>query len=700
MIVPALRDDLEILRTNSREDGSPAWMIYDALRNKYFTLGLTAFKLIKHWVAGQDIINFEKKIKQEGLDVSKDEIVQFIGFLQSNNLIIQPGDKGVMNLMQQKLTTKQSWWMYVIHHYLFFKFPLFKPDAWLDRTLKYVKFFASKKFRYITYILGLIGLMVVMNQFEQFLTTFTYFFSTEGFFYYLITLVFIKSLHELGHAYVAKHYGCQVPSIGVAFLVMFPFLYTDTSDAWRLRDHRERLFINFAGILTEFHIAMLSIFLWAVLPEGVLKSAAYFLATTSLISSITINVSPFMRFDGYYIFSDWLKVENLHPRSFALAKWWLREFLFGLNVPAPEILNPARRNALIIFAFFTWTYRFFLFLGIAFLVYHFAFKLLGILLFIIEIYWFILKPIITEVKQWWSIRKMIQFNQKVLRTTIFLGLGLFLLIFPWKSSLKIPAVYEVENYTKIFSPYDGRIEKIFVKKNETVKKGQILIQLHSSKLEEEIVTTTRKIILAKREIGTLSQSAGNLDKYLTLSQQLVSLQTQLLGLKTSQSKLVLRSPIAGQIKDFEQLSVKQWVNHTTPLMMIVNYDQGRVRGLINDSQIKRFQTNVSAKFIPNDGQHDSVKLMSKHIDLSAVQTLPYLALSSNHGGPIGIRSLTKGQFKERPEESYYLTEFKVLNTPQTKIEIPGYVFLSGSYYSPLVELVKNTIAILRRESGF
>ena len=700
MIVPALRDDLEILRTNSREDGSPAWLIYDALRNKYFTLGLTAFKLIKHWVAGQDIVNFEKKIKQEGLDVSKDEIVQFIGFLQSNNLIIQPGDKGVMNLMQQKLTTKQSWWMYVIHHYLFFKFPLFKPDAWLDRTLKYVKFFASKKFRYITYILGLIGLMVVMNQFEQFLTTFTYFFSTEGFFYYLITLVFIKSLHELGHAYVAKHYGCQVPSIGIAFLVMFPFLYTDTSDAWRLRDHRERLFINFAGILTEFHIAILSIFLWAVLPEGVLKSAAYFLATTSLISSITINVSPFMRFDGYYIFSDWLKVENLHPRSFALAKWWLREFLFGLNVPAPEILNPARRNALIIFAFFTWTYRFFLFLGIAFLVYHFAFKLLGILLFIIEIYWFILKPIITEVKQWWSIRKMIQFNQKVLRTMIFLGLGLFLLIFPWKSSLKIPAVYEVENYTKIFSPYDGRIEKIFVKKNEIVEKGQILIQLHSSKLEEEIVTTTRKIILAKREIGTLSQSAGNLDKYLTLSQRLVSLQTELLGLKTSQSKLVLRSPIAGQIKDFEQLSVKQWVNHTTPLMMIVNYDQGRVRGLINDSQIKRFQTNVSAKFIPNDGQHDSVKLMSKHIDLSAVQTLPYLALSSNHGGPIGIRNLTKGQFKERPEESYYLTEFKVLNTPQTKIEIPGYVFLSGSYYSPLVELVKNTIAILRRESGF
>lgn len=62
----------------------------------------------------------------------------------------------------------------------FFKFPLFKPDVWLDRTLKYVKFLLQK-FRYITYVLGLIGLMVVVNQFEQFLTTFTYFFLPKVF---------------------------------------------------------------------------------------------------------------------------------------------------------------------------------------------------------------------------------------------------------------------------------------------------------------------------------------------------------------------------------------------------------------------------------------------------------------------------------------------------------------------------------------
>ncbi len=50
-----------------------------------------------------------------------------------------------------------------------------------------------------------------------------------------------------------------------------------------------------------------------------------------------------MRFDGYYVFSDWLKAENLQPRSFALARWKIRETLFGLNHSPPEEINPSRR---------------------------------------------------------------------------------------------------------------------------------------------------------------------------------------------------------------------------------------------------------------------------------------------------------------------------------------------------------------------
>ena len=67
MIIPYLRQDLEILRGNSREDGSPAWLLYDAIRNKYFTLGITAFRLIKNWKGGEDLKKFEKKLIHKAL---------------------------------------------------------------------------------------------------------------------------------------------------------------------------------------------------------------------------------------------------------------------------------------------------------------------------------------------------------------------------------------------------------------------------------------------------------------------------------------------------------------------------------------------------------------------------------------------------------------------------------------------------------
>ena len=149
MIIPYLRQDLEIFRGNSREDGAPAWLLYDAVRNKYFTLGLTAFKLIKNWRGGEDIQNFEKKINSDGIETNSDEIKSFIGFLQQNNLIVQPPGQNVNYLLQQKNSMKKSWLLNLVHSYLFFKIPLFKPDEWLGRNLNKVKSLGSAKFRNI-----------------------------------------------------------------------------------------------------------------------------------------------------------------------------------------------------------------------------------------------------------------------------------------------------------------------------------------------------------------------------------------------------------------------------------------------------------------------------------------------------------------------------------------------------------------------
>ena len=700
MIVPYLRQDLEIFRGNSREDGSPAWLLYDAVRNKYFTLGLTAFRLINNWSGGEDIQNFEKKINSQGIETTGDEIKSFVSFLQQNNLIIQPQGQGVPFLMQQKNSLKKSWLMHLIHSYLFFKVPLFKPDEWLERTLDKVKFLGSKKIRNIIYLLGFIGLFFVIQQFENFTKTFLYFFSFKGLMIYFITLILVKCLHELGHAYVAKYHGCRVSAIGIAFLVFFPFLYTDTTDAWRLRNHKDRLLINFAGILTELHLALIATFVWGILPEGGLKSAAFFIATTSWISSIAINVSPFMRFDGYYVFSDWLKAENLQPRSFALAKWKIRETLFGFNHKPPEEINPSRRWTFIIYAWSTWIYRFFLFIGIALLVYYFAFKVLGIILFVIEIYWFIMLPILKELKQWWMMRSEIKINKQSFRTISILIICLMILFLPWKSSMKIPAIYVSEKYSKIYAPYPAKIKEVFIVKEQEVDLGQNLIELYSPELDEEINSIQRKIQLTKTKINRMSGTSGNMDEYLTYQQRFIALQSELSGLIKIREKLVIKAPNKGKVKDLASLSNNMWVSNLDQLLGIVHYGTGNVKAFIKEEQIDRFQENTPAVFIPNDGDHKKIHLISKKLDLSAVNNLPYISLASIHNGPIGIRNFTSGEYQYRPETAHYVADFKLVNKSSIKFELPGYVHVEGNRYSPFVRFFRNVFSVLVRESGF
>ena len=309
MTVPYLRQDLKLSEGPKKEDGSPSWLLYDSLRNKYFSINKNAFDLLNNWSSGSQLDDFIKKINEINLLVSEEEINEFINFLDQNNLTIKKTSEEVKSLVVQKNKTNKHWLLKLIHNYLFFKIPLVRPGTWLQRSLPIALFLSSLTVRRIIYGLGIIGIFLTITNYEKFLSTFSYFYNINGLILFGITIVFVKALHELGHAYVATYYKCKVSSIGLAMLVFFPFLYTDTSDAWKLTDHRKRLLINFAGMLTELHLALIATFAWAVFPEGIMKSAAFFIATSSWISSLLINISPFMRFDGYYV----LKYANNGP---------------------------------------------------------------------------------------------------------------------------------------------------------------------------------------------------------------------------------------------------------------------------------------------------------------------------------------------------------------------------------------------------
>jgi len=121
------------------------------------------------------------------------------------------------------------------------RIPLVRPDRFLTATYPYVAGLFSRTVALAILSIGLIGLYLVARQWDVFLDTFVDMFTLEGAVWFALTLGCLKVVHELGHAYTAKRFGCRVPTMGLALLVMVPVLYTDVNDSWKLTARRQRL---------------------------------------------------------------------------------------------------------------------------------------------------------------------------------------------------------------------------------------------------------------------------------------------------------------------------------------------------------------------------------------------------------------------------------------------------------------------------
>ena len=236
--------------------------------------------------------------------------------------------------------------------------------------------------------------------------------------------------------------------------------------------------------------------------------------------------------------------------------------------------------------------------------------------------------------------------------------------------------------------------------NLTKIKGQSIIELYSPKLEDQINSTRTKLELIKTKLNRLSDSAGNMDQYITLQQRLITVNSELSGLLKIQDKMILKSPINGSIKDLDNLSNGIWVNNKNELFGIVKYGTGQVKGFIKENQIDRFKLNNAAVFIPSDGTHEKINLISKSLDYSAVNALPYLSLSSTYNGPIAVRNDIESEYENRPETAYYSADFKIVSKTNIEFELPGYVHIDGYRYSPFIKFFRNIFSLLIRESGF
>lgn len=700
LVLPALRQDLRLLSGAPDENGAPRWLLFDAMRNTYYTISREGLRLIRHWKQGIPLDDFVRQLTDRGYSYSIEEVVAFVRFAIHNNMVISRNAEGSRFLYRQYSAGVVGFWRWLLHHYLFIRLPLLRPDPWLDRWAPKFSWLYSQPVHIGIMILGATGMILVLRQWDEFLATFISYVNLRGLLLYVLTMAVVKSAHEIGHAVAAWRQGCRVASMGVALLVLLPVLYTDTTDAWRLNSGRKRLRIATAGIRVELYLALLATFLWNNLPDGGLRSGAFFIATTSWLASLSINLSPFMRFDGYYALSDWLGIENLQPRAFEVGRWYLRKILLGLNDPLPEPLPRHRLRIMILYAWGTWIYRLFLFLAIALLVYHFFFKALGVLLFLVEISWFILLPMKTELKTWWARRSDWRLNLPRLLLPAGITAVLVWLTLPFNGHVRVPAVMLAHSYQKYYAPEPSRVAEVLVRLGDSVDQGQLLLRLHSDTLEFERRQLREEISLVTTRLLRFAGSEKDRERRLILERQRQSLDEQAAGVDARLARLEIRASQAGWVTQILPLHDGLWVNTSAPLLSVVDMSRIQIDGYLGGVDITRVSQGLRGTFISDQGESSGVAVTLRAIDVSSSRFLAYEELGSPQGGEIPVRPL--GSEHLVPEDSRYRLRFQTLQAEPIAggRRMPGVVVLEAEPQSWLWHQIRRMLALVIRESGF
>ncbi len=596
--LPRFRHDLRYFEGPDADDGSATYTVFDAVKGEYFKISWAEMLIIRNHQKGMDASELAHKINTSTtIHLTPETILLFFKQAEQQGLLsIHRSSEEVQSQYEKE---KIGWFQNILLNYLFFKIPIFKPDAFLEKTYPFVAPFLTFKALLCYLFIALIGLLTFFLHWDAFLSTFPYFFNLQGLIAYTLAIFFMKLLHEFSHAYMAKKYGVRIPSMGVAILLLFPVLYTDVTDAWRLSQRFKRIAISSAGIIAELFMAGVATIGWAYSAPGLLNSVFFVIASLNWINTLAINLNPALRFDGYYMLSDYMKVENLQTRSFSLLRRWLYKWFLGLHLPNPEAeLSYRKQSALILYAIYVFVYRVFLYTAIALFVYYRFTKALGIVLFLFEIIIFFIWPVVYEARLLYQLRSLMKWNVRLILSALF---AIFLILWatlplPHRSSF--PAITLAQEKQTLYFQRNGKITELYLKRDSKVSKGDLLVNIESPALEfqKRIKEEEREII--KKRLEIISEKEKLQSFYLEKQAELAKIEAEIQSLQEQleQNKIFsLYDGIAYDINPFLKTGI--WVASNDYLGSI-GTTVTSIDCFVSEDQLNRIKVGETGYFYP------------------------------------------------------------------------------------------------------
>lgn len=557
-----LRMRPDLICNRQTYQGRDYWIVKDPVALRYYRFEEEEFALLRMLDGRKsaDDIQFQFNQKFAPQKLSLGELYQLTGMLYRSSLLLSSAADQGRELFKRGAESqrriRRARWTNV----LAIQFRGFDPDGILMRIERWVGWFFSAPAVYGVMSLACAATILLLTHWDAVqnrLPEFREFFAYGNWFWLVATLAVSKILHELGHGVSCRRFGGQVHEMGLMLLVVTPCLYVNVSDSWTIPSKWKRIGIAAAGMYVELFLASLAVLVWWFTYPGLVNQLALNTVFVCSISTLVFNANPLMKYDGYYILSDWLEIPNLRQKATSIVQRAFSTWTLGLESPPDPFLPSRNRWFFVLYSVASIAYRWFITLAIAYFLYTvlepYGFKIIGQFLALVILMGLVVGPLIRGIKFLCVPGRISQVNRT--RATIAASaLGIALLAICW---IPVPHYVWCELYVQpadaavVYVKAPGRIRRILVAPNQYVEAGTVLVELENLELESEVSELIGRTNVAHVRLQS-AMHVANYDPAFssevdTANASYTSL-TQLTEQRNADlEKLVVRAPVSGRL---------------------------------------------------------------------------------------------------------------------------------------------------------
>ncbi|GLS43619.1 PqqD family peptide modification chaperone [Methylobacterium brachythecii] len=637
---PRLRRHAEIHRQSFR--GEIWYVLQDHQTGRFHRLSPSANRIVCLMDGRRTLQEIWELASRRNEDdpPTQDDTIRLISQLHGSDLLQGDLPPDLAELAERSETTARRTLMARVKNPLALRFPLFDPDAALDRLAPLYRPLFTVWGLAVWLAFVVTGLVVAGLHWNE-LTgdVANQMLSAQNVALLMCLYPIIKALHEAGHACAAKAWGGEVHEVGVMILVLFPAPYVDASSSAAFPSKWQRMMVAAAGICVELFLAAGAAIVWAMAEPGLVRAAAFNVMVIGSVSTLLFNGNPLLRFDGYYIFSDLIEIPNLASRANRYVFHLIERYALKIEQSENPVTAPGEGRWMLFYAVSAFFYRTVVSIAIASFIAT-QFFIFGIALAVLAMTGIVITPLVKGLK---FIAASPKLNGRRRRAVLVTGgaalavlVALFIIPLPYATMAQ--GVVWAPDDTQLRAQTDGIVTALLVPPGQDTTAKEPLATLEDPSLDGRVAVLEAQ--LTELRLRYDAARLGDRVQAQILHEQVVSTQEILRVYRERQAALVVRADHPGRLIVPNATDLPgRYLRRGERIGYVLAPDDPVVRVVVNQTDVDliRSRTLTVAARLAERPENVRVATIKREVP-AAQQDIPSMALSTQGGGTIAVDS--------------------------------------------------------------